>query len=131
MPKYQIKNIAIGSLKPHEEICPLHLKNLRAEIKKDGCVKDPIIADKNTLVILDGHHRWNSLLSLGAAFCPCCLVDYQSGEIGVACWRAGEKISKKEVLSAGLSGKLLPQKTSRHLIPDRPLGLNIPLADLR
>jgi len=101
MPKYQIKNIAIGLLKPHEEICLLRLKSLRVGDQKSGCVKNPIIADKNTLVILDGHHRWNSLLSLGAAFCPCCLVDYQSGEIGVACWRAGEKISKKRCCPRG------------------------------
>ena len=106
MPNYQIQNIAIGSLKPHEEICPLHLKNLRAEIKKDGCVRDPIIADKNTLVILDGHHRWNSLKSLGAKLCPVCLVDYQSGEIGVGSLRRDEKNSQKKGLPGGMNGGL-------------------------
>jgi len=131
MPNYQIKNIEIKLLKPHEEICPVHLRNLQNEIKKDGCVRDPIIVDKNTMVILDGHHRWNLLLSLGAEFCPCCLVDYQSDEIGVACWREGEKIKKEQVIAAGLTGKLLPQKTSRHIIPARPLGLNIPLDELQ
>jgi len=130
MPNYQIKNIAIGLLRPHEEICPIHLRNLRDEIKKDGCVKDPIIVDENTLVILDGHHRYNSLKMMGYNFAPCCLVDYQSGDIGVACWRAGESITKDEVLAAGISGELLPHKTSRHLIPARPVGLNIGLKNL-
>ncbi len=130
MPNYNIKNIAIGLLKPHEETCPIHLQNLRDEIKKDGCVKDPIIVDKNTMVILDGHHRYNSLKAMNCKFCPCCLVDYQSDEIDVACWREGERITKEQVIAAGLSGKLLPQKTSRHLISNRPLGLNILLVDL-
>jgi len=131
MPKYQIKNIAIKSLKPHEEVCPIHLKSLLAQIQKDRCLKDPIIVDKDTMVILDGHHRYNSLKLLGCDFIPCCLVDYQAPEIGVACWREGEKISKEEILAAGLSGKLLPQKTSRHIIPDRPIGIDIALSELK
>lgn len=85
MLNYQIKNIAIGLLKPHEEICPVHLRNLTAQIKKDGCVKDPIIVDKDTMVILDGHHRYNLLKLSGYNFVPCCLVDYQSDDIGVEC----------------------------------------------
>ncbi len=131
MPKYQIKNIAIKSLKPHEEVCPIHLKSLLAQIQKDRRLKDPIIVDKDTMVILDGHHRYNLLKLLGCNFIPCCLVDYQATEIGVICWREGEKISKKEVLAAGLSGKLLPQKTSRHIIPDRPIGTDVALSELK
>ena len=131
MLKYQIKNIAADLLKPHEEVCSLHLKKLREEIEKDGCVRDPIIVDKDTMVILDGHHRYNSLKLLGCNFIPCCLVDYQAAEIGVICWREGEKISKEEILAAGLSGKLLPQKTSRHIIPDRPIGMDIALSELK
>jgi hypothetical protein len=131
MLKYQIKNIEIKLLKPHEQIQPDHLAELAAEIKKDGILKDPIIVDQNTLVILDGHHRFNSLKLLGLKLCPCCLVDYQSDEIGVGCWREGETISKSDVVVAGFSGNLLIPKTSRHFIPDRPLGLNVLLSELR
>jgi hypothetical protein len=127
---YEIKNIQIKLLKPHEKINQDHFEKLRDEIKKDGLLKDPIIVDKNTLVILDGHHRYNSLLALGVKFCPCCLVDYQSDEIGVGCWREGETIVKSDVVAAAVSGKLLVPKTSRHFIPDRPVGLNIPLSGL-
>lgn len=130
MTNYQIQNIAIELLKPHEEICPIHLRNLMARIKKNECIKNPIIVDKGTMVILDGHHRYNSLKLMGYNFAPCCLVDYQSSDIGVTCWRDEEKISKNEVIAAGLSGKLLPHKTSRHIIPNRPFGLNIPLENL-
>ncbi|MFA6376856.1 MAG: ParB N-terminal domain-containing protein [Candidatus Paceibacterota bacterium] len=131
MPHYEIKKIEIDSLKPHEKFSLEHFEELRMEIKKDGVLKDPIIVDKDNLVILDGHHRYNALLSLGAKFCPVCLVDYQDEAIGVACWRENEKITKKEVVAAGVSGKLLPVKTSRHHIPDRPTGLNVPLSELQ
>lgn len=34
---------------------------------------------------------------------------------------------KKDVVMAGLSGKVLPPKTTRHLVPARPMGLAYPL----
>jgi hypothetical protein len=129
---YQIKNIEIGLLKQHEEINDGHLEELLAQIKSDGCIKDPIIVDKNTMVILDGHHRFNSMKSLGLRLCPVCLVDYKNdATITVGCWREGEKITKEEVIAAGLSGNFLKAKTSHHFIPERPTGLNVPLSDLR
>jgi len=131
MAKYQIKKIDIEKLRPHEEICEIHLNDLLADIKKDGFLADPIIADKDTLVILDGHHRYNTLKRLGARFCPVCLVDYKDGAIAVGCWREGETITKDRVIEAGITGKLLRPQTSRHTIPDRPKGLDVPLEDLK
>lgn len=46
-------------LKPHEKISIVHLRRLMKQIKKDGFIKNPIIVDKNTMIILDGHHRFN------------------------------------------------------------------------
>lgn len=36
-------------------------------------------------------------------------------------------ISKKEVIEASLSGKLFPHRATRHIIPARPLFINVPL----
>lgn len=130
MTEYEIKNINIDLLKQHEMVIECHLERLLAEIKKDGCIKDPIIADKNTLVILDGHHRFNALKRLGAKFCPVCLVDYASDKIKVGCWRKGEAVTKKKVIAAGMTGKLFLPKTSKHEIPDRPRGIGIGLDKL-
>ena len=41
------------------------------------------------------------------------------------------RLEKKEVVESSLSGALFPPKTTRHLIPSRPLGLGIPLAMLK
>jgi len=131
MDQYEIKNIDINSLKQHEMVIECHLERILAEIKGDGCIKDPIIADKNTMVIVDGHHRYNALKRIGAKYCPVCLVDYKSNKIKVGCWRKGERVTKDQVISAGLSGNLFVPKTSKHEIPDRPLGINIPLDNLR
>jgi len=48
----------------------------------------------------------------------------------VSSWRKGEKITKKLVIEAGLTGKLLKPKTSKHFIPNRPLEIKIPLYKL-
>jgi hypothetical protein len=34
------------------------------------------------------------------------------------------KIDKKSIIEAGLSGRLLPHKATRHVIPARPLAVN-------
>ncbi|MCU0653638.1 MAG: hypothetical protein MUD10_05270, partial [Candidatus Pacebacteria bacterium] len=71
------------------------------------------------------YSRWNALKLLGLKLCPVCLVDYNDEAIGVECWQKGERISKTDVIAAGLSGNLLEPKTSKHEIPNRPTGLNV------
>jgi L-serine kinase (ADP) len=62
--------VKIDSLKQHEMIGESHLKELIGEIKKDGYINDPLIVDKNSNIILDGHHRFNALKFLGLALAP-------------------------------------------------------------
>ena len=61
----------------------------------------------------------------------CIFVDYNCEEIKVEAWRKGEKVTKKMVIEAGLSGKMFKPKTSRHTIPNRPTGLRISLELLK
>lgn len=62
-----IKNSLI---KPHENFSPDHFQELRQQIIHDGLIKSPIIVDKNTMILLDGHHRFNVLKSLGMTSSP-------------------------------------------------------------
>jgi len=120
----------LKKLKEHEEVSLDHLIQLKREIEKDGFLRNPIIVDKDTNIILDGHHRFNILKQLNCTKILAYFVDYSSSEIKVKNWGEGEKIMKKDVIKAGLTGKKLPVKTSRHVIPNRPLNLNIQLKDL-
>ena len=129
--KNKINIINNNLLKQHERIRKKHLNELLKQIQEDGFISDPIVVDKNTMIILDGHHRFNVIKKLGLSFSPVYLVNYKSKEIKVSQWReGGEKITKELVLKAGLSGKLLRPKTSKHLIPNRPTGINISLYKL-
>ena len=72
--------------------------------------------DKNTNVILDGHSRFNCLKLLGCKIVPAYLFDYGVPEISVRPYRTGERITKDDVITAGLTGKKLPPKSSKHMV---------------
>ena len=114
--KDEVVFFEIEELKEHEEIRPEYLEALKNEIQSDGILKMPICIDKNTCIILDGHHRLQALKRLGYNKIPCVLVDYQSENIGVIPWRAGETITKETIIDMALSGRKMSSKTSKHMI---------------
>ena len=58
--KIKVFTIQLKKLKQHESVDDQHLQKLKSKIEKDAVFKEPIIVDKEHLVILDGHHRLNS-----------------------------------------------------------------------
>ena len=106
----------INELKENEEIESRYLEKLKKQIIRDKILKRPIVVDKDTKIIIDGHFRFNSLKQLGYSKIPALLIDYNSPEILARTWRENEKITKEDVLLAGLNGKKFPPKTSKHMI---------------
>src|SRR3989338_769094 len=78
--------IEINDLHDHEQIKQQHLDELCEQIKKDGEVKYPLIVDKYSNVVLDGHHRYYALKKLGCKYAPSYVVDYYDKHIKVECW---------------------------------------------
>ena len=78
--------VEIAHLRPHEEVIEEVVTKLAQEIQEDGVVRDPLIVDQESHVILDGMHRFNSLKRLGLRFAPSCLLDYMSPKIQVGSW---------------------------------------------
>lgn len=70
----------------HEETIPRLLAQLVSDIEHNGEVRNPIIVDSNTSVVLDGMHRVTALREMGCRYLPVCLVDYTSPKITVGCW---------------------------------------------
>jgi len=123
--KQKIVLLPIDELRPHEKGSPLYLEMLKQEILRDGMLKYPIIADEKTRVILDGMHRWLALKSLGYKLIPVILVDaFQNPKIRVGRRRihryiidSHEEITIEKVISAGLSGRLMNPRSTRHFFP--------------
>ena len=135
----KIALVPIDELKPHEKGSPIYLEMLRREIREDRMLKFPIIADEKTGVILDGMHRWLALKSLGYALMPVILVDaFQNPRIRVGRRRihryindSDEEIPIEEVISAGVSGRLMKPRSTRHFFPfSKFQQVNCPLDSL-
>ena len=115
----EIVLIQISELLPHEEIKQKKLRKLIDLVKKRGGLYEPILVDRETKTLLDGHHRYNTALHLGLKFIPGIEVDYlEDKSIQVESWPGKEemKITKESVLSMAKSGNLFPPKTSKHSI---------------
>lgn len=112
----QVTLIELERLRPHEEVDVGHLKELKTEIKSDKILKLAIAIDKDTNIILDGHHRSEALKELRCKTIPAVFVDYNSPQIKVKSWRYYWKVTKEMVIEAGLGNNKLPPNTSKHMI---------------
>jgi len=125
--------VDIGSLKGHEEVIPDNLDQREKKLLSKGFYK-PIIVDRSSMVILDGHHKWTAAGRLGLARVPVIMVDYLDDEgVLVDVWPncGRDSITKNEVLDMGSSGDVFPPKTSRHTLPFEIPSISVPLGELQ
>lgn len=113
--KEKVHDIELKQLNRHEEIIEENLRNVLKSLKIEKRLKEPVVVDEETKVILDGHHRVKAYEILGVREIPCRLVDYSSDKIAVEPHQNGD-ISKEEVIQKGLRDDLFPPKTSKHRI---------------
>lgn len=112
--------IHIGLLRPHEAIkekkLGVYVRFAQTRVMKLMKVK-PILIDRMTKVILDGHHRYSMFRSMGCTYVPCMMVDYlQDDTITVLPRKAEIPVSKEGVIAMGLSGVTYPPKTTKHVM---------------
>jgi hypothetical protein len=115
----------------HEQVVEPKVAELVKVLRREGVVRLAIVADAQTLVVLDGHHRLTALRRLGAKRIPVLLVDYHRADIRVGTWREGEAApTKEEVLAQAKAGKLYPPKSTRHFFPWKLEEHPVALSDL-
>ena len=128
-PTVRFALLEIRKLHGHETTLPALLERLTEEIKRDGYLKRPILVADEHLVVLDGHHRLESLRLLGCRLIPVFLVDYFSDIVKVTTWPTAvvSEVTKDEVIRRGLGDDRFPPKTTRHTVmiqlEDRPTDL--------
>ena len=127
----QVRIVDINNLVPHEKICRENLEKVKLSIKTEKIIKEPILVDKKTNVILDGHHRYNSLLELGCSKIPVLLVNYQSKEVKLDFFRnIYQYLTKDEILECAKCGNLFPKKTTKHTHNIKKIKIKIRLNQL-
>lgn len=124
---YGIIKMPLDKIKSHEE----HIVERKAKLleylnENDYFVLPSMILDAKHFVILDGHHRLNILKELGKKEEYVLLVNYDSESIIP---HETNNVTKKEIIEAGVTGKLLPAKSSKHVLVDLN-GIKRPLVSL-
>jgi hypothetical protein len=125
-----VQLVPVEWLKPHEEIKPRNLDKLLEMTKRWGGYTKPLIVDKATGAILDGHHRYSIAGELDLKQIPVIAVDYLNDDsIEVDVWPAAniDSLTKQEVIDMSLSDSVYPPKTSRHRIADDLPPIHVPL----
>ncbi len=84
--KITIDIVPTVQLKPHEEIIEEAIRKLINDIKTEGVVRNPIIIDEKTLVILDGMHRFEACRRLNLKFMIVAAVNYDDPRVGLSTW---------------------------------------------
>ena len=129
----RVQLIPVEVLKPHEQVIQKKVDQLeRMTIRWDAYTK-PLLVDGATGTILDGHHRFEIARRLDLQCLPCVVVDYLDDDsITLLLWPNSDRegITKDDVIQAGLSGDLMPPKTSRHLLSDDLPPISVPLSRL-
>lgn len=108
--------LQLDDVKPHEDVEEHRLTLLTETIRKDGHLIRPIAIDRETRVILDGHHRVAALRRLGCTLVPVYEFDYKDPDITVLDGRSNLPVDKATVVTAALTGKILPPKSTRHMV---------------
>jgi len=132
-----ITNVPVAWLKPHEQI--VHRERVDAlvdAVVRWDAFRKPLLVDRESGSILDGHHRYYAALEMGLERVPAALVDYLEDEsIRVDVWPGGdhgvETISKEDVIQMCLSADVFPPKTSRHTFGEPLAPIFVPLDELR
>ncbi|MCH1524546.1 MAG: hypothetical protein L7S41_05315 [Candidatus Thalassarchaeaceae archaeon] len=130
----KVELVPLEVLRPHEQILPKKVDQLEKMTHRWNAYTKPLLIDRATGTILDGHHRYQVAQRLELLCVPCVLIDYlEDSLIELDIWPncGRDEVTKNEVIQAALSGNLFTPKTSRHRLSDHLPPIAVPLSRLR
>lgn len=90
MPLYKllrdVRILPISSLHLHEETQEEYTERIKRMLRASNLVKNPVIVERRSRVVLDGTHRVAAFSELGYKNILCQLVDYSSPKLKVGVW---------------------------------------------
>lgn len=121
----RVERLPVDRLRPHERVDEALLDAVCQALRCSHQAVPPVVVDGGSWTILDGHHRHAAHRRLGYRRVPCLVVDYRSPMIRLEPRRTDLVVSKRDVVLRAQSGRLLPPKTTRHVLPRGLHGLSV------
>ncbi len=121
-----IQEVDIDLLKCHEEVVGDRLRsfiNYLESLEGDILMSSIIVCDK-TMMIVDGHHRYQALKFFGIKKVPVTFVKYDSHLIKAY---FDDRILKSEIINKVDQGKLLSPKSTKHVVWDNRKKNYVPI----
>jgi len=124
----------LDGLKPHEKTRVPHRRALKQRISKNRYVT-PIVADRESGTVLDGHHRLQVARELGLRRIPVVFVDYGDKTVQVRSRRLNVRVAKEDVVRRASGRRPYLPKTTKHLFKGRHVsrlaaGVRVPVSEL-
>ena len=129
----KVELVPLEILRPHEQILPKKVDQLEKMTHRWNAYTKPLLLDRLSGTILDGHHRYHVALRRELSCVPCVFIDYlEDDSIELDVWPhcGRDTVTKQEVIDAALSGNLFSPKTSRHRLSDHLPPIAVPLSRL-
>lgn len=116
--KNLVKEIGLinsSSIFPHEKVVSEKTKLLinYLESFNNSIIISSILCCSKSMVIIDGHHRFFALKSIGFEKIPVTFLNYFSDEIKTD---KNNSISKNSIIKSGLEKNFLEPKSTNHLV---------------
>jgi hypothetical protein len=118
-------------IRPHERHDEAFALALAAKIAREALWTSPLVVEAQDFVLLDGHHRLRAAQLLDLASVPVVVIAYDDPRITLVPWRVKESWSRDAVIEHARAGRLLPPKTTRHVLDPEIGETAIPLQPLR
>jgi hypothetical protein len=121
--------LSVASLLESEGVESQRVSEIVRNILRQGLWTEPVCIDKDSRVVMDGHHRLAAARVLCLAFIPVSLFSYE--DVRVSARIDGYEVSPVEILRRGLTRNPYPPKTTRHVFPARREKCSVSLDKLR
>ena len=107
--------VDINDFLPHEKVISKKSSTLSSFLKSfnDYIIISSILCCSQSMVIIDGHHRYFTLKKLGFKRIPVTKIDYQSSIIKTG---ENEKFSKQDIINHAVTNNLMDPKSTSHKI---------------